>query len=303
MMRNAQNDIREFLKAHVKLRGGSSQYEKYLARPGSLLAEGFTVVEVGADFEKVSQVDPAFHTIALCISGSAVINGGTSLPARHMTFIPAGRSFVFTDFTRDFRADLLLFTPQFIRKGLAVNEAMDDLLPAEEGLLHCYPLFPEAYADVSAKFAGISRELEWAAPFQPEMVRLYLMQILYSFNRVCETCLLQAKYKDSRKYSLAHEFRKLVNQHFREVRSVAEYASMLHITPKYLSECTQARYRYPAIKLIHQRLLLESELLLLYSSMSIKEIAHVLRFDTTAHFARFFRSYKGIAPAAYRNKP
>ncbi len=295
--------IRSFLRSHLKLQDPAAQYEKYLGRPGSLLAQGFTLIEADASFGKITQSFPEFHTVVLCASGGATLDGGTLLTARHITVIPAGRPFEMADPTGDFRATLLLFTPRFIGKGLVRNEAMDDLFSVEGERLPCYPLTPRDYADITAKLQGIAAEMENTGPFQREMVRLYLMQVLYGVNRVCEACLLRARYANSRKYRLAQEFRKLVDRHFRETRTVAAYASMLNITPKYLSECTQARYRSPAVKIIHARLLLESELLLSYSQMSIKEIVHILNFGTSAHFARFFRAYSGVTPAAYRGIP
>lgn len=302
-MKPQQNDIPSFLKKHLKLSGNSRQYAKYLNRPGSPLAEGFTSIELDAGFGKIEQPDPGFHTVALVLAGEATINGESRLPAGHLTIIPAGLSFGMAGFSADFRAGLLLFTPAFIQKGLVRNEVMGDLLSMEDSRLPGYPLFPRLFDDVQAKFLGIAAELDSEGPYRSEMVRLYLMQVLYSFNRVCEACLLRARNRDNRKFQLVQEFRKLVNRHFHDTRTVAEYASMLNITPKYLSECTQACYHRPAVKLIHERLLLESELLLDYSGMSIKEIVHTLHFSTPSHFARFFKSNKGITPAEYRRKP
>lgn len=302
-MKSQHNDIPLFLKKHLKLSGNSRQFSKYLNRPDSLLAEGFTLVDVDFGFEKVEQSDPGFHTVVLGTVGHAMINGETRLAAGHITIIPAGRSFMLAGFSEDFRAGLLLFTPAFLQKGLVRNETMDHQFFMDDGVLPAYPLLPRLYSDIHAKFLGIAGELDSENPYRSEMVRLYLMQILYSFNRICEACLLRAKYRDNRKFQLAQEFRKLVNEHFREIRTVSEYAAMLNITPKYLSECTQAFFQLPAVKIIHERLLLESELLLDYSTMSIKQIVHALNFDTPSHFARFFKSYRGVTPTEYRNKP
>jgi AraC-like DNA-binding protein len=48
--------------------------------------------------------------------------------------------------------------------------------------------------------------------------------------------------------------------------------------------------------------LLEAQYLLRYSGYSIKEIAAELGFDTTSHFARFFRQSTGTTPISYRRQ-
>lgn len=45
-MKSQHNDIPLFLKTHLKLSGNSRQFAKYLNRPDSVLAEGFTLVDM-----------------------------------------------------------------------------------------------------------------------------------------------------------------------------------------------------------------------------------------------------------------
>ncbi|HRB73210.1 MAG TPA: AraC family transcriptional regulator, partial [Flavobacterium sp.] len=137
-------------------------------------------------------------------------------------------------------------------------------------------------------------------PFFLDMIRLYLVQILFDYNRVCEICLLNSTTNMNRQFQIVHKFRKLIDLHFATLKTVKEYADLLHITSKYLSECTKQQLGYSAIDLIHQRILLESEFLLRYSELTIKEISIFLNFDTISHFGRFFKAQKKQTPSEYR---
>ena len=51
---------------------------------------------------------------------------------------------------------------------------------------------------------------------------------------------------------------------------------------------------------LHQRRLLEIKCYLVYSELSVKEIAYALGFDEPTNFNKFFRKHTGMSPLEFR---
>jgi len=99
---------------------------------------------------------------------------------------------------------------------------------------------------------------------------------------------------------LLKNFQAKINECFRELREVGDYASRLHISAGHLSEVVKMQSGKPAIKHIHERLVLEARRLLFHTNNSLKEIAFDLGFSDSSYFNRFFKRETGVTPAGYR---
>ncbi|GAB3306727.1 AraC family transcriptional regulator [Hymenobacter tenuis] len=91
-----------------------------------------------------------------------------------------------------------------------------------------------------------------------------------------------------------------IEEHFREVHEVGAYAALLHLSAGHLSEVVKAQSGKPAIKHVHERLVLEAKRLLFYTPQSLKEIAFDLGFSEASYFNRFFKRETGLTPAEFR---
>ncbi|MDF7815020.1 helix-turn-helix transcriptional regulator [Hymenobacter sp. YC55] len=91
-----------------------------------------------------------------------------------------------------------------------------------------------------------------------------------------------------------------IEECFRELHEVGQYAALLNISPGHLSEVVKAQSGKPAIKHLHVRLVLEARRLLFYTHHSLKEIAFDLGFSDASYFNRFFKRETGLTPAEYR---
>lgn len=96
-------------------------------------------------------------------------------------------------------------------------------------------------------------------------------------------------------------FMALVSSHFNETRAVADYASILNITPNYLNELCSGNLGLSAKALIDEQVMLETKRLLFHTDLSVKEIAFRLNFDDTSYFVRKFKEKIGLTPAAFRS--
>ena len=98
------------------------------------------------------------------------------------------------------------------------------------------------------------------------------------------------------------QFNFLVDMHFRQKKSVKEYADLLFKAPKTLANLfAKAGGRSP-IQIIHERIVLEAKRLLTYSDKNISEITRELGYSDATTFYKLFRKLTGESPQSYRKK-
>ena len=95
-------------------------------------------------------------------------------------------------------------------------------------------------------------------------------------------------------------FIRLLPRYFMEHHDIPFYASMLHITPVYLSRVVRQVTGRTVVDYINQMLLMEASYLLRTSQLSITQIADRLHFADTPSFSKFFSRLKGVSPKEYR---
>ncbi|GAB2521528.1 helix-turn-helix domain-containing protein [Spirosoma aerophilum] len=99
-------------------------------------------------------------------------------------------------------------------------------------------------------------------------------------------------------YTMA--FSTLLENQFKHLRSVNQYAAQMGLTERRLQQATATAVGKTPKQLIDQRLVLEAKRLLVYTNLSIKEIGFGLGFDEPTNFTRFFRQQIGQTPADFR---
>ncbi|AZA83731.1 hypothetical protein C1637_14180 [Chryseobacterium lactis] len=86
------------------------------------------------------------------------------------------------------------------------------------------------------------------------------------------------------------QFQELLENHFIQHHSVSFYAEKLKISSKTLSTVCKLISHKTAQELIKERILLEAKRMLMYTDLSVKEVAYHLGFEDHAYFTRFFTS-------------
>ena len=137
---------------------------------------------------------------------------------------------------------------------------------------------------------------------QGEMLLVLLKRLLIKSVRIARKALPvedmpQPKLDSIRKFNL------LVEMHFREKHKVSEYADLLHMTPKSLSNLFSRYYNKSPLKVITERIILESKRLLDFSDKNINEVALTVGFDEVSHFSKFFKTQVGLSPKEYKDQP
>jgi AraC family transcriptional activator of pobA len=101
---------------------------------------------------------------------------------------------------------------------------------------------------------------------------------------------------------LLQRFETLLEVHFREHWSVADYAEALAVTPTHLSRVVRAATGEPASRQIDARVIREARRQLAFTHLSITTIADTLGFGDPALFSRVFSRVTGRSPRAFRQQ-
>ena len=146
----------------------------------------------------------------------------------------------------------------------------------------------------------IKTEIELDAPAIEEMLRILLKQIIIKCTRIWkkEHQLEPENTKPEAEFS--RTFSQLVEWHYTRHHSVADYAELLHITPKALNKRITRYSNTTPNDLIKNRIILEAKRLLVHTQLSIKEISYKLGYEDISYFIRFFTKQAASSPQSFR---
>ena len=155
--------------------------------------------------------------------------------------------------------------------------------------LEANPFFP-------ALFQQIKQEL--AAP-KPKTIGIVfnLLQVLLTYVWRAATPLPS---HPNQKETTFVQFIAHLEAHFTTIKSVQEYAKLMHLTTGQLNRLCKAHTNQTALKLIHGRINLEAKRKIFFSPMQIKDIGFQLGFEDAGHFNHFFKRLNGQSPKQFR---
>lgn len=94
-------------------------------------------------------------------------------------------------------------------------------------------------------------------------------------------------------------FEELVDLHFRNKKSVQQYAEMMQISSKHLNRITQTVVDKTASEIILDRVILEAKRMLIYLDESLSDIAFILGYEEYSYFVRIFKKSSGLTPTQF----
>ncbi|MGZ6000127.1 MAG: helix-turn-helix domain-containing protein [Rhizomicrobium sp.] len=101
---------------------------------------------------------------------------------------------------------------------------------------------------------------------------------------------------------LFRRFEALLEQHFLDHWTVAQYADALSVTPTHLSRVTRSAAGHAASHCIVERIVREARRNLVYTNLPVSTIAYALGFNDPAYFSRLFSGETGLSPRSFREK-
>jgi AraC-like DNA-binding protein len=156
---------------------------------------------------------------------------------------------------------------------------------------------------ISELYKQIQVEFELRDSTQEEMLRIYLKQIIIRATRMWKQQQLGKLNRESNyEIEFFRNFSRLVEIHFRRKHSVSDYAGLLGVAAKTLSNKFKRLELPQPNEVIKDRLMLEAKRLLIYSNLNVKEIAYDLGYDDPAYFNRLFTSKVGDSPTSFKKK-
>ena len=224
----------------------------------------------------------------------------------NMLYINVPNTIVKVDEIEDSVVHLMSFDENFLRD---VHIDLHNLLPQFSLVLEnpCITISTEELDDMRQLFETIEREMKKLSgkPYQKEILRGYASIAIYKvcaiLSRVMEmrqTASIETVHNRGEEYF--RDFMRYLQQHYREERSLSFYASLLHITPKYLTTLIKQVSGRSAADWIDEYVILEAKTLLKFSSMSIQQVAYYLNFPNQSFFGTYFKRRTGMSPSEYK---
>ncbi|MBC5839768.1 AraC family transcriptional regulator [Flavobacterium muglaense] len=96
------------------------------------------------------------------------------------------------------------------------------------------------------------------------------------------------------------KFKKSLELNFNSIHSVKEYANILNISSKTLTNHTRETALKTPLELINDRIILEAKRLLSHSNFNINEIGFQLGFEDPSYFVKFFKKQTKKSPSDFR---
>lgn len=145
----------------------------------------------------------------------------------------------------------------------------------------------------------LSIEMQSRDNLQFEMLQMMLKRLIILCTRLFKKQHSANQLKKNQ-LDIVREYNFLVEKHYKIHRTVADYADLLHKSPKTLSNLFSRYNQQTPLEIIHDRILLEARRLLHYTDMPVKEIAYETGFEDIQTFSRFFKNKEGVSPSEYR---
>jgi AraC family transcriptional regulator, transcriptional activator of pobA len=143
------------------------------------------------------------------------------------------------------------------------------------------------------------RELGWSAPGHRAAVDSTMLALLVVALRNGETDS-GATMQRGHHAAVVARLRERIEQRYRLRESIADHAVALGMSQSALRVACLRVARMSPARMLDERALLEARRSLLYSNLSVSEIAYSLGFSDPAYFSRFFNRHTGLSPRAYR---
>lgn len=127
-----------------------------------------------------------------------------------------------------------------------------------------------------------------------------LLALFVQIARIAALASSSATASRSRKALQIERFRALVDSGFRRRQPVHVYAQALGISLGQLTRLCHELLGLSTQEVVNARVVHEAQRELIYSSLSVKQIAALLGFEDEAYFGRFFKKHTGHRPTAFR---
>ncbi len=162
---------------------------------------------------------------------------------------------------------------------------------------------PEKEIPVIASLFSLIRE-EYAGfnEYHRRTIRFILQALVSKIEELTFASLEKRHPAVTGKRKLWEQLNAAVEAHYRDKHSLGFYARELGISLRKLNDIVRAFLGKSAAEAIDERRILEAKRLILFSEMSIKEIAFDLGYEEHSYFTKVFKKFTGLTPTAFKRE-
>lgn len=102
--------------------------------------------------------------------------------------------------------------------------------------------------------------------------------------------------------SVFQKYISLLSQENELTNTVKHYARLLNTTPQNLNAICRKETAQSAAEILSLHIINEAKRLLVYSDITVSEIAHRLHFKDNSHFSKYFKRYVRKTPTEFRTR-
>ncbi|WP_345234406.1 helix-turn-helix transcriptional regulator [Hymenobacter saemangeumensis] len=194
-----------------------------------------------------------------------------------------------------------VFTDDFLSSPHLNRTLLDGFGFFQPAGLPVFGLSAAAGQQAQALFAKMQAECVGQQADHVLLLRLYLLELLVLVNREYAPAVTALSGSTlTRGQQISREFKELVGQHFRRLKQVQNYANLLCITPRHLSQMVTADTGRSPSQWLRTMEMLEARYQLRYTTAPVAAIAAELGYEDPAYFSKVFRQAAGCSPQQYR---
>ena len=142
-------------------------------------------------------------------------------------------------------------------------------------------------------------EFETKDNIQGEMLQMLLKRLIIKCTRLVKEQAF-GESQDNESVDIIRRFNILVDANYKSLKQVADYAELMFKSPKTLSNVFNLYGSKSPLQIIHDRIVIEAQRLLIKTEKTGKEIAFELGFENASSFNKMFKKVISQTPIEFR---
>lgn len=154
--------------------------------------------------------------------------------------------------------------------------------------------------ELQAHMTKLERELEARSIGHFIAIESLMMTFFLNLIRFSAIEDVENNKQNTNQLRVVETFHQLIEEHYRQSWKLGDFAAALNISISQLRAACESVEGLSPIKILHQRKLTEANRNLMFSDLTIEQIAYWLGFSSPAYFTRFYKKESGVSPSDFR---
>ncbi|MDQ1091424.1 AraC family transcriptional activator of pobA [Xanthomonas sacchari] len=200
-------------------------------------------------------------------------------------------------FQRNVRGHIVTVSAPLRQRLAAQWPSLDEALARPA----CLPA-DDQHPMLDACFAAIASEHAQRRPGREPMLQALATQVLLWAARGALAQAHADPHDADRGTRHLRAYTALIDAHYREHWPLARYADRLGLSRSHLNALCRRLAGASALELLQRRIMLEARRSLVYTTLTVQQLATVLGYADAAYFSRCFRRHAGCSPIQFRQR-